>query len=47
MNGVSQLKDHILNNCFINSYSFNLQYFDSLNYYILSCLYKQNEFSFI
>ena len=36
-----------LNNCLINSYSFTLQYFDSLNYYILSCLQSQSEFSFL
>ena len=38
---------NFLNNCFIRSYSFTLQYFDSLNYYIVSCLQSQTDFSFI
>ena len=40
-------KINFLNNCLPKLYSFNLQYFDSLNYYILSCYQSSTEFSFI
>ena len=36
-----------LNNCINKQYSLNLQYFDSLNYYILSCFQTEKQFSFI
>ena len=36
-----------LNNCLIKIISFNLQYFDSLNYYILSCFQSEKEFGFV
>ena len=35
-----------LNNCLVKIISFNLQYFDSLNYYILSCFQSEKEFGF-
>ena len=36
-----------LNNCLVKIISFNLQYFDSLNYYILSCFQSEKEFGFV
>ena len=36
-----------LKNCINKLYSLNIQYFDSLNYYILSCFQTEKQFSFI
>ena len=36
-----------LKNCINKQYSLNIQYFDSLNYYILSCFQTEKQFSFI
>ena len=36
-----------LTNCIIALYSLNIQYFDSLNYYIISCFQTEKQFSFI
>ena len=36
-----------LKNCTNKQYSLNIQYFDSLNYYILSCFQTEKQFSFI
>jgi hypothetical protein len=35
-----------LKNCINKLYSLNIQYFDSLNYYILSCFQTEKQFSF-
>ena len=39
--------NNYLNNCLVKIISFNLQYFDSLNYYILSCFQSEKEFGFV
>jgi len=36
-----------LKNCINKLYSLNIQYFDSLNYYIISCFQTEKQFSFI
>ena len=36
-----------LNNCLVKIISFNIQYFDILNYYILSCFQSEKEFGFV
>jgi len=36
-----------LKNCINKQYSLNIQYFDSLNFYILSCFQTEKQFSFI
>ena len=36
-----------LKNCINKQYSLNIQYFDSLNYYILSCFQTEKQFSFV